>query len=181
MNQETLEFTAPIPGQSLTREPGNAPYEQPPEIVNAEEALMGHLNYFNDADILEKVIAAVDFGFDIETIVEGYLRASVLEGLHTIDVSLAIKKPLMEFISKVLDAVGVSYAMTEEDLSEEVDESLIEIDKELQDLKRDESAREVFIGELGELDMEEEQPTEETIEQEIPEEEAPVGLMARGS
>jgi len=180
MEQESLDFTAPIPGQSLTREPGNAPYEQPPEIVNAEEALAGHLNYFNDADILEKIIAAIDFGFDIETIVEGYLRACVLEGIHTIDVSLAVKKPIMEFISKILDVVGVSYSMNEKDLSEEVDQGLVEIDKELQDLKKNESAREVFIDELGELEMEEE-PTEETVEQEIPEEEATVGLMARGS
>ena len=35
MKQEAFDFTAPIPGQSLVREPGNAPYEQPPEIVNA--------------------------------------------------------------------------------------------------------------------------------------------------
>ena len=175
MNQETLEFTAPIPGQSLVREPGNAPYEQPPEIVNAEQALMGHINYFNDADVMEKVIAAIDFGFDVETFVEGYLRSAVLEGIHTVDVSLAVKKPLMEFIAKILDAVGVPYAMVEQDLSEEVDASLKEIDRELQDLKKNESAREVFIDEVSELDMEEE-PTEEA-----PKEEAPVGLMARGN
>ena len=175
MKQEAFDFTAPIPGQSLVREPGNAPYEQPPEIVNAEQALMGHINYFNDADVMEKVIAAIDFGFDVETLVEGYLRSVVLEGVHTIDVSLAVKKPLMEFIAKILDAVGVPYAMVEQDLSEEVDASLKEIDRELQDLKKNESAIEVFIDEVGELDMEEE-PTEEA-----PKEEAPVGLMARGN
>jgi len=175
MKQEAFDFTAPIPGQSLVREPGNAPYEQPPEIVNAEQALMGHINYFNDADVMEKVIAAIDFGFDVETLVEGYLRSVVLEGVHTIDVSLAVKKPLMEFIAKILDAVGVPYSMVEQDLSEEVDASLKEIDRELQDLKKNESAIEVFIDEVGELDMEEE-PTEEA-----PKEEAPVGLMARGN
>jgi hypothetical protein len=175
MKQEAFDFTAPIPGQSLVREPGNAPYEQPPEIVNAEQALMGHINYFNDADVMEKVIAAIDFGFDVETLVEGYLRSVVLEGVHTIDVSLAVKKPLMEFIAKILDAVGVPYSMVEQDLSEEVDASLREIDRELQDLKKNESAIEVFIDEVGELDMEEE-PTEEA-----PKEEAPVGLMARGN
>jgi hypothetical protein len=65
--------------------------------------------------------------------------------------------------------------MVEQDLSEEVDASLREIDRELQDLKKNESAIEVFIDEVGELDMEEE-PTEEA-----PKEEAPVGLMARGN
>ena len=81
----------------------------------------------------------------------------------------------MEFIAKILDAVGVPYAMVEQDLSEEVDASLKDIDRELQELKRNESATEVFMEEVGELDMEEES-TEET-----PKEEAPVGLMARGN
>ena len=124
---------------------------------------------------MEKVIAAIDFGFDVETFVEGYLRSAVLEGIHTVDVSLAVKKPLMEFIAKILDVVGIPYAMVEQDLSEEIDASLKEIDRELQDLKKNESAREVFIDEVSELDMEEE-PTEEASK-----EEAPVGLMARGN
>ena len=179
MREEAFDFTAPIPGQSLTREPGNAPYEQPPEIASAEQALMGHLNFFNDADILEAVIDAIDFGFDIESIVEAYLRASVLEGIHTIDVSLAIKKPLMDFIAKVLDAVGVAYSMTEQDLPEEIDRTLLDIDKELQALKKDETPREVLVEEFGNLELKELE-TEEPMEEDIVEE-APKGLMARGT
>lgn len=178
MKQEAFDITAPIPGQSLLSEPGNAPYEQAPEIVDPEQALMGHINFFNDADILEAVIEGVNFGFDIETLVEGYLRASVMEGIHTIDVSLAVKKPLMEFLSKVLDAVGISYKMTEEDTPVEVDKSLAAIEKELLKEKENETPRETFIGELGDLD-EGEEPTEEPVEEE--QEAAPQGLMARGT
>ena len=32
-------FDAPIPGQSLTNEPGNAPWEHPPQMVKMEEAM----------------------------------------------------------------------------------------------------------------------------------------------
>ena len=32
-------FDAPIPGQSLTDEPGNYPWEHPPQRVSVEEAL----------------------------------------------------------------------------------------------------------------------------------------------
>ena len=31
--------TGPIPGQSLTREPGNAAYEQPPQYVDLDDAM----------------------------------------------------------------------------------------------------------------------------------------------
>jgi len=50
--------TVPIPGQSLLREPGNAPYERPSEIQGkdaVEKVLMGYMNHLNDADRLAAV------------------------------------------------------------------------------------------------------------------------------
>ena len=35
---EVDPFDAPIPGQSLTDEPGNYPWEHPPQYTNPEEA-----------------------------------------------------------------------------------------------------------------------------------------------
>ena len=113
MKQEAFDITAPIPGQSLLSEPGNAPYEQAPEIVDPEQALMGHINFFNDADILEAVIEGVNFGFDIETLVEGYLRASVMEGIHTVDVT-----PRETFIGELGD-LDEGEEPTEEPVEEE--------------------------------------------------------------
>ncbi len=34
-----MMYDRPIPGQSLTTEPKNAPYENPPEIVDVDEAI----------------------------------------------------------------------------------------------------------------------------------------------
>ena len=37
-----------IPGQSLTAEPKNAPYENPPEINTEEDAIMWHLERLSE-------------------------------------------------------------------------------------------------------------------------------------
>jgi len=175
MERKDPLFDAPIPGQSMLHELGARPWQNPPQYTTLEEVVDFYVSKMATdevavqiADILEMDVSVVDLAHTMQL-------ANVMEGVHTIDVSLAVKKPLMEFIAKILDAVGVPYAMVEQDLSEEVDASLKEIDRELQDLKKNESAIEVFIDEVGELDMEEE-PTEEA-----PKEEAPVGLMARGN
>jgi hypothetical protein len=102
-------FDAPIPGQSLTSEPKNAPFERPPEIVNPEEALMVHLKRLNDVDKMEAVVLAVNTGIDVQTLTQGILRSAVMEGIHSIDVSLIIAPAVHSFIATTLDAVNVEY------------------------------------------------------------------------
>lgn len=41
-------FARPIPGQSLTTTPKNAPYERPPEITDPEQAMQIHMYRLND-------------------------------------------------------------------------------------------------------------------------------------
>ena len=50
-------FNAPIPGQSLTTPPRNAPYERPPEITDPDEALAVHLKRLSDPDAIEDAMS----------------------------------------------------------------------------------------------------------------------------
>ena len=102
-------FSRPIPGQSLTAEPGNAPYERPPEIVDPEEALMTHIDRLNDPDSVVGLVQAVELGLDVVTITEGVLRNAVLKGIHDIDVSILIAPAVHEFIRSNLDILGIEY------------------------------------------------------------------------
>jgi hypothetical protein len=102
-------FSRPIPGQSLTAEPRNAPYERPPEYVDPEEALMMHIDHLNSPDAISAMAQSVDMGLDIRTITEGILRSAVMEGLHTIDVSLLVAPVIHEFIRSNLDVLGYEY------------------------------------------------------------------------
>lgn len=178
-------MTAPIPGQSLVSNPGNAVWEQPPEISDPEQALMGHLENINEVDRLEAFIEAVEFGFDVETLVDGYLRSAVMAGIHNIDVSLSVKKPVMSFLGKVMDAVGVEYHMTEADIpKDEIDKSMGEIDRALKAAKEGEDQRDIFFETLDEVVETDGEVSEEKIpleDTEEPKEDTPKGLMARDS
>jgi len=102
-------FDRPIPGQSLTDTPRNAPYERPPEVVDPEKALQIHLARLTDPDIMEDAIYFLEIGIDLVTLVEGILRSAVMAGIHTVDVSLIIAPVIHEYIKTTADALGVEY------------------------------------------------------------------------
>ena len=47
---EEFLLQAPIPGQSLTDEPKNFPWERPAEMSDPEEAIKFHLENLNEPD-----------------------------------------------------------------------------------------------------------------------------------
>ena len=110
----------PIPGQSLTAEPKAAPYERPPQIVDPKKALDWHLDRLADEERQEVMVDIFELGgMDVVTFTEGTLRAAVLDGRHSIDVSMIIAPVIHEFICTVLDAAGVEYDEGFEDDSQE--------------------------------------------------------------
>ena len=77
-----------IPGQSLTAEPKNAPYENPPQMTEPEEVVFFHLERL--AKRTDDLLDAMELGLDVVTLTEGILRGAVMEGRHSVDVSLKV-------------------------------------------------------------------------------------------
>ena len=99
---------APIPGQSLTDEPKNYPWENPPEIVDPEEAIAMHMSKFNDPEVVDNMIDLLDLGFPVKALAESILTASVAAGWHTIDISLIIAPFMHEHIKSIAKEAGVN-------------------------------------------------------------------------
>tara|TARA_R100001015_G_C4513717_1_gene84653 strand:- start:34 stop:555 length:522 start_codon:yes stop_codon:yes gene_type:complete len=93
-----MQFDRPIPGQSLTTTPKGAPYERPPELSDPVDALEAHLDNLMKDGAMEDVLFFLEEGVDLVTLVEGILRSAVMEGIHSIDISLVIAPALHEFI-----------------------------------------------------------------------------------
>lgn len=164
----------PIPGQSLTASPKNAPYERPPEVTDPDDALMIHLDKLNDAETMEGVTYLIQKGVDVRTITEGILRSAVMEGIHSVDVSLIVAPVVHDFIASTLDAIGLEYDHGFEDK---------EAQSELRYKQNANLAKKVLSGEeeLGDpveptAEPEQEQQIEMDLEEPMPE---PKGLMAR--
>ena len=168
-------FEAPIPGQSLTSEPKNRPYESPPEISDPEEALQLHLTRLNDVDKLDAVMLLLQKGVDVRSATEGLLRSAVAAGIHSIDVSLIIAPTIHEYISGVADEVGVEYKTGFEKDEQEEDKEEMSLVRSILSKSEGKTSREPMSVE----EPMEEEPEVEQMEMDLGAEEAPKGLMAR--
>lgn len=161
-------FDAPIPGQSLTDTLKNRPYERPPEIVDPEEALQAHLFKLSDPDRMGAVMDLLEQGVDLVTLTEGILRKAVMNGIHSIDVSLIIAPVIHEYIKLTADEIGIDYEEGFENKEEK---------RQLQYNRREMKALKMLkkMGMNEPVEVQEEVP----VEQATPEVK-PTGLMARG-
>jgi len=183
---------APIPGQSLTDEPKNYPWENPPEIVDPEEAIAMHMSKFNDPEVVDNMIDLLDLGFPVKALAESILTASVAAGWHTIDISLIIAPFMHEHIKSIAKEAGVNYVegLDEPDVEKQarerqairarVSEGLADTPQDERDAGYDMAMEALDVLDKAEEDYETlqeapEEPVEETQEPQMQR-----GLMARG-
>ena len=174
-------FNAPIPGESLTREPKNAAYERPPELTDPEDALIYHIDILTDERRMGGVVLLLENGLDVRTVTEGMLRKAVYDGIHTVDVSMLIAPAVHEYIKTTADMIGLEYEegfeTDEEDKQLSYRINVTRARKALAKIGADpkeaveaveESQEEEDMTDMGDIEMEMEQPK-------------PKGLMARST
>lgn len=169
-------FSAPIPGQSLTSEPKNSPWENPPEFSKPEDALMWHMSRLEDPKKVKAIVGLLDLGLDVVTMTQGILRGAVAEGRHSVDVSLIIAPIIHEYIVGTADALGIEYeeGLEQEEMDDESIEYSVQERKAQKILADIEKNKEIDLSTM-------EQPEEPMVEmeEEVMPEEQPMGLMAR--
>lgn len=121
-----MNLKAPIPGMSLTQEPGNAPWEQPPLYDKPEEALAFYLDKFNDEDTLDDVLFAMETGYPVEPLVDLMTSYGVMQGYHSVDVKMLIAPIMHEYLLSLAEASGID---VQEDFSGTKEEKMAERDK----------------------------------------------------
>lgn len=103
---------APIPGQSLTTEPGNRPWENPPQYVTVEDAIQFYMERFSDPEMGTRVLDILeDSNVPVTVLVEVITTGGMMQGLHTLDVGILITPVLVEFICGLADKAGVEYTV----------------------------------------------------------------------
>jgi len=89
-----MNFTAPIPGQSLTVEPGNAPWEQPPQMEDPEEAIKYQTKRLTKADVMDDMLFALESGFPVKAMVETLNTVATMNGVYSVDANWKDKAAL---------------------------------------------------------------------------------------
>ena len=95
----TDPFDMPVPGQSLTGEPKKWPWENPPEFVNVDDALLHVLQKVQGDSASQKAFdQVIRLGMPLESIVNTITFGGFIEGLWTVDIAELLKPPLMAFL-----------------------------------------------------------------------------------
>lgn len=102
-----INFNAPIPGQSLTSEPGAHPFEKPPQYTTVDEAMRFLFNQCTDTKHLHKILALLESGASVEAIVKTILFGGFAHGLWTVDLQLLLAKPTIALIMSIAKKAGI--------------------------------------------------------------------------
>jgi len=176
-------FDAPIPGQSLTSEPKLYPWESPPQIDKAEDAFDFYVNTLKKPETMDDIFIALREGFPLNILVKSLLSVGVMEGIHSIDVSLIIAPSIHDYIHGAAIAEGIKVKerpFTKDEQMEEKEKRVLAstIERSLEKSPEKDRGREILEEALSFVQGEgmDEMPMEEEAE---PPQEEPRGLMAR--
>jgi len=174
-------FNRPIPGQSLTDEPKNYPWERPPEITNPNEVIRYHLDRISDPKVIDNVFFALDMGIPVKILTDSMMTGAVGKGVHSIDNSLLVERTVRKAVMKMADAAGVQYKETfdDEELSATEKAAMLvrAVDKTPEE-ERDEGYE--LLKEMSDTATSEAEPSEETeMMDDVMSEDKPKGLMER--
>tara|TARA_R100001198_G_C5161893_1_gene166632 strand:- start:251 stop:778 length:528 start_codon:yes stop_codon:yes gene_type:complete len=156
---EYSPFDTPIPGQSLTDEPGNYPWEHAPQFTDVDEVIGDLYDSLTKPNIARQLIAMLDAGVPVEAIVRVITFSGFMEGKYNPDVGFIITEPLMNLVS----AIGIRAGVSNLKLS-------------LEDLSSDD-----FIKDMADLKAasEEVKTIAKEITQDAPNQDKPAGLLAK--
>lgn len=158
-------INGPIPGQSLTKEPRNYPWERPPETSDPDQAIVHHLTRLSQPKLIDSILDGVSNGLPVSLLTDLMLTGAVAKGIHNIDISLMIAPVVHDYIVNLLEEEDVDF---KEFFDEDGDE----------DRRKNMAVTQAISGVKETMNMPEEESMEDMSE-DMSEEKPKRGLMAR--
>jgi hypothetical protein len=158
-------FDAPIPGQSLTDEPGKWPWDQPPQMVDVDDAYeYVVVKIEQNPDLKDDMLKFLMAKVPIESICNTIAFTGFSQGLWNPDIAEMIKFPLSAYFAMMAEENGFEVVMFNKEeeptvTDEQIMDTLRENDPEAlefiqQELFASENVEPSFLDELPE-EMEE--------------------------
>lgn len=159
-------FDAPVPGQSLTDEPQNYPWEHPPQYTNINEAAEAIFNRLTEDDAALNMLAMLKSGVPVEAIVRTLIFAGFSEGKFNPDLGILLAPIVMAMI------VGIAKRAKLKEIVVTMD------DKSPTKIAEEFLVRKKFDKVISDLKVEAENKEKEEVEP-MPEQPMRTGLMER--
>lgn len=110
-------LNAPIPGMSLTSEPGSRPWENPPAMSTVEEAIVYYTDkILKNTERHEDVLDVLERGIPVRNFANTLNTTSVMDGRHSLDVGILVMPVIEELLMTVADMYNVRYITSIEDV-----------------------------------------------------------------
>jgi hypothetical protein len=107
---------APIPGMSLTTEPGSVPWEQPPQLVTIQQVADFYIDKLtDDQDAIDKSLDAIELGVPLQSLANGAIMFNMMKGIHTVDVGFLVMPIIVELFITLAELNDIEYFIAEED------------------------------------------------------------------
>tara|TARA_R110002167_G_C12562529_1_gene641918 strand:+ start:45 stop:575 length:531 start_codon:yes stop_codon:yes gene_type:complete len=174
MIQPEPTFQAAIPGSSLTAEQGSRAYKKPPQYSTVDDAMDYYVTRLSSDEVADQIVSVLDMGVPVTEVANIMQMHGVMEGKHTLDMSMLMLPVLMEIIALIGDTANIDYNMgTEKSDPERSENSIVQTAKmKMETELRDKTLEGFSKDKEPEMDEEIEEEAEEPVTE-------PTGLMAR--
>lgn len=119
MANPNLFLDAPIPGQSLTVEPGSVPWENPPQYTTLADVVGFYTDKMEDPDFILELLDILERKIPVLTIVNTFTKAALMKGYHTVDLGFLVTPILVEMIKTIAELNDVPYIISYEDANKQ--------------------------------------------------------------
>lgn len=104
-----------IPGNSLTKEPGNSPWEQPPMYVELPDVVDYYTEKLTTNESVDTIAKSLEANISVVELTNVMIKAGVMKGIHSIDAGMLAFPVIAEMIKTIADISDVGYVESDED------------------------------------------------------------------
>lgn len=114
LNFREEQFNGPIPGESMTIEPGKYPFDRPPQTTNAEEAINILFKSMSRPSATNKILDAMDEGVPIDSISNVLVQSMMGEGVIPVQLMPIITPSVLAILVHMAQKAGVKPVVSTE-------------------------------------------------------------------
>ena len=110
---DQLIKATPIPGMSLTTEPGSRPWERPPQLVTIDDAAKHYIEKLTSEKVIDGLVRTTKAKVPLLSIANTAVRAGVMKGVHTVPLGFLVTPIIVELLINLCEQYGLDYTVAD--------------------------------------------------------------------
>ena len=103
---------------SLTTEPGNRPWEQPPKFTEVGEVIDFYSDKITTAEVMDNIATLLEEGMPALNIANVLIKNGLMSGVHSVDTGFLATPVVVELIKSIAAIYDIGYVESMDDVQE---------------------------------------------------------------